>query len=287
MELKRGNTLIFEEFYLKYQPLIYKIAYSIVRHKEDSEEIVQMVFFKIYEMDSHKLPSKKEASWLYTLTRNETVSYLRKKNHVVEVSRLYEWNEDEQELNDRIGKIEFYQLIRTLNEKEKQIVTLKIVGELSFQEIGKLLNEPTSTVKWRYYKSIHTLKLLLGNLGMFVMLFVVGLKLLLHQNHLSNRQPSQIIEDETIKQDKEENENKTETLEDEKKTTDQKQEISNEPLESEIRQEMGIPIKEKDHYGTYFGIGVLGISGIFFIMTILFSLFLVKYQLKGKVKTSK
>lgn len=43
--------------------------------------------------------------------------------------------------------------------KVNEIVSLKILSNLTFAEIGKLLGESTNTVKWRYYKAIYALKI--------------------------------------------------------------------------------------------------------------------------------
>ena len=74
--MKLDNKSIFEEFYSKYKKLVYGIAFSILKNKEDSEDITQIVFSKIYSLNTEKLPTKNYASWLYSLTKNETISYL-------------------------------------------------------------------------------------------------------------------------------------------------------------------------------------------------------------------
>ena len=117
--------------------------------------------------------------------KNETISFLRKKNNDINLESIYEIEDKDNEINNIIDQVEFNRLISGLNDKEKQIISLKILANLSFDEIGKLLNEPTGTIKWRYYKSIHTLKILLSNLGMFIVTFVIGIKALF--NNESNK----------------------------------------------------------------------------------------------------
>ena len=41
----------------------------------NSEDIVQIVFSETYTLDKNKLPTNKEVSWLYTLTKNETLKF--------------------------------------------------------------------------------------------------------------------------------------------------------------------------------------------------------------------
>ena len=148
----------FEKLYSKYNNLVYGIAFSILKNRPDSEDVMQIVFAKIYSTKKEKMPTKKQASWLYTLTKNEAISLLRKKKKYVDIENVYEIPSDNNEIEKVIDKEEYTRLMEKLSAKEREIVSLKIISNLSFEQIGKLLNEPTGTVKWRYYKSVHTLK---------------------------------------------------------------------------------------------------------------------------------
>lgn len=56
IEIKYGNNIAFEKLYKNYKNLVYKIAYSILKNSYDSDDIVQIVFEKIYSIDKDKLP---------------------------------------------------------------------------------------------------------------------------------------------------------------------------------------------------------------------------------------
>lgn len=287
-ELKSSNNKVaFEKLYSKYNKLIYSIAFSILKNKTDSEDIVQTVFTKLYTMSKDKLPIQKQASWLYSLTKNETISFLRKKKHNIDLESIYEIEDRDNEINNIIDQIEFNRLISKLNDKEKQVVSLKILVNLSFEEIGKLLDVPTGTVKWRYYKSIHTLKILLSNLGMFIITFVMGIKLLSNQNK-SNRAEQKTVEDNSIEKNQENIENETtksETQDSLKEEMNNVNEEIEENTQKEIQEEISIqePVIAVNNYA----VGILSFSAIFLTLTIIFSIIFTKYQLKAKKKTSK
>lgn len=288
IELRNNNQVAFEKLYTKYKKLIYGIAFSILKNNEDAEDIVQIVFSKLYKIDKNKLPQNKEESWLYTLTKNETISLLRKKIHNIDLDTVYEIENQDNEINNIIEQDRYNRLICKLNDKEKQIVSLKILGNLSFNEIAKLLNEPIGTIKWRYYKSMHTLKLLLSNLGMFIVTFVIGLKTLLNQDKI-NKTEQEIIKDEPIENNRENIENETsksETSENQEEFRDKIQDINN-SIKEDIKQEIIIQENIKESKVNYFGVGILSVSGIFLVLTIISTIFFTKYQLKGKKKASK
>lgn len=287
IELKHNNKIAFEKLYTKYNKLVYGIAFSILKNKEDSEDVVQIVFSKLYKIDKNKLPSNKEASWLYTLTKNETISFLRKKNNDIHLESIYEIEDKDNEINNIIDQVEFNRLISGLNDKEKQIISLKILANLSFDEIGKLLNEPTGTIKWRYYKSIHTLKILLSNLGMFIVTFVIGIKTLFNKKNSNKIEQEEIIEDSQIEQNQENLEDEATKSEIQESLKDETNNDINESQNEGIKEEIGIPEQPNTEQINYYGVGILSISSIFLIITITFLSFFVKYQLKRNKKTSK
>ncbi len=180
-EIKQGNKRTIEEFYNRYNKIVYGIAFSILKNKEDSEDVVQTVFSKIYVLEKNKLPTEKIGTWLYTVTKNETLLFLRKNNNDVNLDTIYELEDKNNEIDKIIEKDSYNRLIKGLSQKEQEVISLKILSNLTFKEIGELLEESTNTIKWRYYKSIYTLKIALGNLGMFIITFVLGIATLKNQ----------------------------------------------------------------------------------------------------------
>ena len=283
IEIKLDNKTSFEQLYQKYSSLVYGIAFSILKNKEDSEDVVQNVFSKLYKMNKEKLPSDKETSWLYTLSKNEAISLYRKKKENLVLDNMYEIEENNNEIDESIDILEFNRLISTLNEKEKQIISLKIISNLSFDEIAKLLGEPTGTIKWRYYKSLHSLKLLFSNLGMFIITFVVGIKVLFQKNKSS--QIEQEVKEESQIQPSKNNTIDETTKSELQKSLENKENIKDE-TQNEMTEEISIPSQPTTQIN-YNGVYILSISLIFLILTFFFAIILKKYQLKLKTKTSK
>lgn len=278
IEIKYGNNIAFEKLYKNYKNLVYKIAYSILKNSYDSDDIVQIVFEKIYSIDKDKLPTRNESSWLYSVTKNETINYLNKKKNHIEIEEIYEIEDNNNEINELINKDSYNRLIGKLNENEKEIISLKILSNLSFKEIAKLLNKPTGTIKWIYYKSINTLKLLLSNLAMFIISFISSCFAMKNRKKLSpklnvneSNQTKEEIKDE-ITEDKE-------LLQDNKKST-----ITNDKS-SQMQESV---IEEVPNISNnYLSISLIGVSTIFFILTIIFSIIFTKHQLKRRKKLSK
>lgn len=278
IEIKYGNNIAFEKLYKNYKNLVYKIAYSILKNSYDSDDIVQIVFEKIYSIDKDKLPTRNESSWLYSVTKNETINYLNKKKNHIELEEIYEIEDNNNEINELINKDSYNRLIGKLNENEKEIISLKILSNLSFKEIAKLLNKPTGTIKWIYYKSINTLKLLLSNLAMFIISFISSCFAMKNRKKLSpklnvdeSNQTKEEIKDEITEDKKLLQDNKKSTITNDKSSQMQESVIEEVPNTS----------------NNYLSISLIGVSTIFFILTIIFSIIFTKHQLKRRKKLSK
>lgn len=273
-KIKNNNNTAFEELYSKYSKLIYKIAYSILKNKSDAEDVMQLVFEKIYSMDKKNLPTKNETSWIYSVTKNETLNYFKSNRNNINLDDIYEIEDNNQEISKIIDQENYNRLISKLNDNEKEIISLKIISNFSFEEIGKILNMPTGTVKWRYYKAINTLKLLLSNLTMFIISFISSIYALKSTKKIiSPIQEENVIEniviaaDENQKQQYEKSENTQQNSQEEINTT-----IIEETNENEVN---------------YPAIGLMGISTVFLMLTIIFLIIFAKYQLKLKKNLSK
>lgn len=109
LKIKKDDPKGLEELYSQYHKMVYGIAFSIVKNKEDAEDIMQIVFTKIQELDKTKLPSDKEVTWLYMLAKNETINYLKKKKREVSLDTIYEIENKNNEIDEKIDtiKVEF------------------------------------------------------------------------------------------------------------------------------------------------------------------------------------
>lgn len=303
LEIKQNKTDGIENLYNKYKKVVYGVAFMITKNQEDAEDIMQIVFAKIYELENSKIPINNYASWLYSTTKNETINFLKKKKNDISLDKIYEIPNDNDELNEIIDSIEFNKLISKLKDKEKEIISLKIVSNFSFQEIAKLLKEPVGTVKWRYYKSIYNLKAILGNLAIFIISSLIGTKAL-----VSNKKIKDISQIEKVEQNSTQKDNLTNSsVADENIFKDETKNSSNEIKKEEsisqdintntntninITQDDNIKAQENtiyqeqqnNNYNQYIGYSFLGISLIFFIITLYF---FIKYQPKHLKKLSK
>ena len=251
-EIAAKNESGFNQLYDKYFNLVYSIAFSIIKNKNDSEDVAQKVFFKIWRMKESSFPSQNESSWLYSVTKNEALNFLRSQKKDVNIDDLYYISKEDKEINEIIE-------METYN---------KIIPKLSFEQISQVLNIPTGTVKWKYYKSINNLKLLLGNIGITIITFMLIVKSIIDRKE----------QKKNIEYSIESNVEKVDKLE----QIDNKENFNNFSINEEYQ---NITVDEPSIYTvTPYEIGFIGIISVIFIICIIF---LIKFQLKPKRKVSK
>ena len=284
--LKTNRKLGIEELYKNYSKLVYGVIYSILKNTDETEDVLQNVFVKIFKLDNEKLPTKSHLSWLYSVAKNETINYIKKHSKEKNYESLYEITDNDTEIEKVLDKEYFNKLIENLPPKQQEILSLKIISNLSFREIANILDMKIPAVQWHYYKSLNTLKLLLGN----VITIFVGAFLYIKTKGLTERNEAEPEENDSVKE-------KDEVAIDEKNTADNKSiNQSTEPQEEYNKADSYTGKNDtieitaqatgaaESSTNNIVSLGII-ITTIIFVVT--FSIFLIKRQIKLKKKLSK
>ena len=146
--------------YVEYVSLIYHCVLNIIKQTEDAEDITSDFFIKLSSIADKYKPGKGHKTWLVTIARNMAIDYIRAhgKETITEDVYLENTSSTDSPEESVISNETFKDLIKKLNPKEQELLTLKILGELTFDEISKLVNEPMGTITWRYREAIKKLR---------------------------------------------------------------------------------------------------------------------------------
>ena len=60
--------------------------------------------------------------------------------------------------NEVVGRMNFRETVEKLPETERQIMTMKLAGQMTFKEIAEVLGIPMGTVTWKYQNSLEKLR---------------------------------------------------------------------------------------------------------------------------------
>ena len=163
--IQKDDRVAFYNIYERYSKRLYGFVLRYIKLKEDAEEIVQVVFIKIWESRNKIDAYASFESFLFTIAYNTTISLLRKRTnekkyldhlksmqHPVNSPSLI----DEihfNELNERVQS-----LLDDLTPRQKEIFQLSREEGLSHDEIAKKLDISINTVKKHMANTLAFLK---------------------------------------------------------------------------------------------------------------------------------
>ena len=79
--VKNKDELAFNELVSRFGDKIYRLSLRITKSPQSAEEVLQLVFIKLIEKLGDFRGSSKLATWIYTITKNESFNLLRKMNN--------------------------------------------------------------------------------------------------------------------------------------------------------------------------------------------------------------
>ena len=153
-----GNIDSFNIIINKYENIIFKFIYNMLRDREAAEDITQETFITVYDKLYLYKKEFKFINWIYQIAKNKTVDYVRKYRKVYQVN-IEDTNEiiskeispDEYTIYKETKK-NVEKFISSLEETDRQIVILKYSEGLTFLDISRIMNLSESTVKRKFYK---------------------------------------------------------------------------------------------------------------------------------------
>lgn len=160
--MKSGDKNALHEVYEAYIGYIYTIVLQTVSNREDAEDVTSEFFMKLWRLADTYREGNGHRAWMAAIARNMAVDLLRKtKREVLTEDFADDAAENasavsvEQEV---IADMSLRQALDTLKPREREVVHLKIMGEMTFQEIADALEIPLGTVTWRYQNAIQKLR---------------------------------------------------------------------------------------------------------------------------------
>lgn len=156
-DLKSGDTSAFDIIYEQTNRMVYYIIYSILKNREQSEDIMQNVYMKIYEKADMYTPEEGSSAkaWIGTIAKNLALNEYNKnkKETVVDVDDL-EYLEDLHPTDTPLIDL----ASRNLSEDEFTILMLCIVEGYKRREVAAIMNLSTSGVTWKLDQALIKLK---------------------------------------------------------------------------------------------------------------------------------
>ena len=166
-KVQDGDVNAFEDLVSAYEKKVYNLALRMTGNPQDAEDMAQESFLKAYS----SLPSFRGDSrfsvWLYRIVSNVCLDYLRKKNKRGTVSLSVEDDDGEdtqldlpdtsqspeEVLEKKLTRDAVRRGLDSLPPDARQILLLREIEGLSYEEIGEAMNLEPGTVKSRIFRA--------------------------------------------------------------------------------------------------------------------------------------
>ena len=163
----RGDVNAFEELVLEYEKNVYNIALRMTGNSEDASDMTQEAFIKAYNSLQSFRGDSKFSVWIYRIATNVCLDFLRSKNRRPTVSLSVEDNEGEEVQLDVADESQSPELLldrqmtresvrrglETLSPEYRQILLLREIQGLSYDEISQALGLEVGTVNSRIFRA--------------------------------------------------------------------------------------------------------------------------------------
>ncbi|MFO7810194.1 MAG: sigma-70 family RNA polymerase sigma factor [Candidatus Delongbacteria bacterium] len=157
---QKGDENAYNEIVERFKNKLLNYIYYFMKDREAAEDIVQDTFIRVYLNKDKYKEIAKVSTWIYTIAKNLAKTALSRASKMNSFSITGKEGENDYEIKDKhsstddpVIKNELNDIIMSrinnLEEKFREIVILRDIDEMSYEEIAALLKIPTGTVKSR------------------------------------------------------------------------------------------------------------------------------------------
>lgn len=171
--VRSGNTAAFKPLVERYQQLVFRTVVGFLHHQEEAEDLTQEIFVKIWQSLDTFSGDSTISTWIYRITVNHSLNYLRQKKRNTLFSFAEELfqqllnksdeetiPEDELEARDR----QIRAAIDSLSEKQRTAFVLSKYEELSQKEIARIMETSEGSVEQHLQRAKKNLQKKLSHL---------------------------------------------------------------------------------------------------------------------------
>lgn len=178
-QLKSGTSSAYEQLIDEFQQKIFTTCLSFVPNKEDAEDIVQEVFIEVYKSIQNFKGDSKLSTWLYRITTNKCLEFIRKRNAkkrfalfqmikgddipLDRTSFFTEFNHPGILLENKESIEQIFKAINQLPDSQRVVFSLAKLDGKSYQEIVEITGKSMSSVESIMFRAKKSLQSQLEN----------------------------------------------------------------------------------------------------------------------------
>ena len=146
-----------EEIYKEYFETVYKYLFCLTHNSDLSEELTQETFYRaVININSFRGECKMSV-WLCQIAKNLWYDELKRKKKIDNIDEsniefLDSNNDLENNAISKEEKLNLYKKMQNLDDLTREVMYIRITGELSFKEIGDILNKTENWARVTFYR---------------------------------------------------------------------------------------------------------------------------------------
>ena len=152
-----------EQIYEEYFETVNKYLFCLTHNNDISEELTQETFYKAVKKINTYKGECKISVWLCQIAKNLWYDQCRKNKKIIDIKEedlfdIESLDTTEQQVVSNEEKISLYKKMQKLDELTREVIYLRITGELSFEEIATILNKTENWARVTFYRGKQKLK---------------------------------------------------------------------------------------------------------------------------------
>ena len=151
-----------EKIYEEYFETVNKYLFCLTKNYDIAEELTQETFYRAVKKIGTYKGDCKISVWLCQIAKNLWYDHCRKNKKIVndeyDMLNLEGKDSVEEQIISNDEKITLYKKMQKLDEKTREVIYLRITGELSFKEIGDILNKSETWARVTFYRGKQKMK---------------------------------------------------------------------------------------------------------------------------------
>jgi RNA polymerase sigma factor (sigma-70 family) len=162
--IAKGDKKAFEELLIKYEDLVFGVTMKLVKDRTKAEDFTQETWMKVIKSSARYSPYGSVKSWILQINRNLIMDHFRdqKKWKDTEDIEDVQISDDHLDASEMMSTEEdqrnFQKLFATLDERDKVVLTMVLVEELSYAEIAQKINLSVGAIKTIVFRAKKMLK---------------------------------------------------------------------------------------------------------------------------------
>jgi len=156
----KTQNVAFQKLLSTYQKPLYNHIRNIVLNHDDTDDVLQNTFVKIFQNLKNFKGESKLFSWMYRIAANEAISFLNQKakksgisSQIIQDKALDNLRADVYFDGNEI-QLKLQQAIATLPEKQQLVFKMKYFEELKYEEISEILGTSVGALKASYHHAV-------------------------------------------------------------------------------------------------------------------------------------